>query len=82
MIRDLLKNNQYIYCPENPEKCEDHRKASGGFWEKTRNVWCRSNQFLPNFLGDLTVEFSARKDALSKRVDDKSATEITISIYD
>ena len=41
MIRDLLKNNQYLYCPENPEKCEDHRKASGGFWEKTRNVWCR-----------------------------------------
>ena len=30
MIRDLLKNNQYLYCPENPEKCEDHRKASGG----------------------------------------------------
>ena len=27
MIRDLLKNNQYLYCPENPEKCEDHRKA-------------------------------------------------------
>ena len=39
--RFAKKNNQYLYCPENPEKCEDHRKAWGFFWEKTRNVWCR-----------------------------------------
>ena len=34
MIRDLLKHNQYLYCPENPEKCEDHRKVGGDFGRK------------------------------------------------